>query len=98
MKKTQRPLKSISLPQGIIDSLANDVKNFLSTEKQHWYIKKGIPYRRGYLLYGPPGTGKSTCVHCHLLMSKPIRYFVASTIHALVGTLSLLPEACLIHA
>jgi chaperone BCS1 len=25
-----------------------------------WYLEKGVPYRRGYLLYGPPGTGKTS--------------------------------------
>jgi ATP-dependent 26S proteasome regulatory subunit len=27
-----------------------------------WYHKRGIPYRRGYLLYGPPGTGKTSII------------------------------------
>lgn len=27
-----------------------------------WYKKRGIPYRRGYLLYGPPGTGKTSII------------------------------------
>jgi chaperone BCS1 len=27
-----------------------------------WYLDRGIPYRRGYLLYGPPGTGKSSFI------------------------------------
>ncbi|PHJ15792.1 bcs1 family isoform 9 [Cystoisospora suis] len=27
-----------------------------------WYIDRGIPYRRGYLLHGPPGCGKSSFV------------------------------------
>lgn len=25
-----------------------------------WYVSRGIPWRRGWLLHGPPGTGKST--------------------------------------
>ncbi|CAN5184934.1 hypothetical protein BH10PLA2_BH10PLA2_19030 [soil metagenome] len=24
-----------------------------------WYLRKGIPWKRGWLLYGPPGTGKT---------------------------------------
>ncbi|KAF6072765.1 BCS1 N terminal family protein [Candida albicans] len=27
-----------------------------------WYHKRGIPYRRGYLLYGPPGSGKTSFI------------------------------------
>lgn len=27
-----------------------------------WYLKRGIPWRRGHLLYGPPGTGKTALV------------------------------------
>ena len=23
-----------------------------------WYLEKGIPWKRGWLLYGPPGTGR----------------------------------------
>ena len=55
--KSRRPLSSIILQEGVIHSLVEDVKEFLETED--WYVKSGIPHRRGYLLHGPPGTGKS---------------------------------------
>jgi len=29
---------------------------------EEWYLNRGIPYRRSYLLYGPPGCGKSSIV------------------------------------
>jgi len=32
------------------------------TKSQGWYLERGIPYRRGYLLYGPPGCGKSSFI------------------------------------
>jgi len=35
-----------------------DMKDFQESSK--WYLDKGVPYRRGYLLYGPPGTGKTS--------------------------------------
>ena len=38
-----------------IDCCELDLMAF-RTQKQ-WYLKTGIPYRRGYLLHGPPGTG-----------------------------------------
>ncbi len=37
-----------------------DIKNFMVSGE--WYLSKGVPYRRGYLLYGPPGTGKTSFV------------------------------------
>ena len=43
-----------------MESLIADVRNFLG--RRDWYLERGIPYRRGYLLYGPPGTGKSSAV------------------------------------
>jgi chaperone BCS1 len=42
------------------DNIYEDVKNFL--ESPSWYVERGIPYRRGYLLHGPPGTGKSSFI------------------------------------
>ena len=39
-------------------SLMDDLDKF--TESEEKYNKRGIPYRRGYLLHGPPGTGKTT--------------------------------------
>ncbi|KAJ7745365.1 P-loop containing nucleoside triphosphate hydrolase protein [Mycena metata] len=59
--KMRRPLNSIILPEGVVDSLVADAQEFLSTE--NWYIEAGIPHRRGYLLYGPPGTGKTSTIY-----------------------------------
>lgn len=36
------------------------MKHFMKSAD--WYMSKGVPYRRGYLLYGPPGTGKTSFV------------------------------------
>ncbi|KAF9528853.1 hypothetical protein CPB83DRAFT_853845 [Crepidotus variabilis] len=59
--KARRPLSSIILQEGVINSLVADVREFLETED--WYVKAGIPHRRGYLLYGPPGTGKTSTIY-----------------------------------
>jgi chaperone BCS1 len=48
------------LNANISKDILDDVKQFLSSSQ--WYIDRGIPYRRGYLLYGPPGTGKSSFI------------------------------------
>ncbi|KAJ7487383.1 P-loop containing nucleoside triphosphate hydrolase protein [Mycena galericulata] len=59
--KIRRPLSSIILPPGLLDSLVQDAQEFLKSED--WYIGAGIPHRRGYLLHGPPGTGKTSTIY-----------------------------------
>lgn len=55
--KKSRPLDSVIVEGGIKEELLADMTHFLDSEE--WYVRKGIPYRRGYLLYGPPGCGVS---------------------------------------
>lgn len=70
--EVKRPLESVILDQGIAERMLGDVKEFLSSQK--WYIDRGIPYRRGYLLYGPPGTGKSSFIQA---LAGELNYGVA---------------------
>ncbi|ODA77206.1 hypothetical protein RJ55_06833 [Drechmeria coniospora] len=58
--RKKRPLDSVVLDEGIEENIVDDVKDFLS--RQQWYVDRGIPYRRGYLLFGPPGSGKSSFI------------------------------------
>lgn len=58
--RKKRPLGSVILDEGVKEGIVEDVKDFLS--RQAWYVDRGIPYRRGYLLYGPPGSGKSSFI------------------------------------
>lgn len=60
MTKQARTLESVVLDTDIATTLVEDVKNF--QESAEWYVQKGVPYRRGYLLFGPPGTGKTSFV------------------------------------
>ncbi|KAF8650934.1 hypothetical protein AX16_005032 [Volvariella volvacea WC 439] len=60
-RKARRPLSSLVLPDGMLDSLVKDAQRFLESEE--WYTKIGVPYRRGYLLYGPPGAGKTSTIY-----------------------------------
>ncbi|KIJ51167.1 hypothetical protein M422DRAFT_158487 [Sphaerobolus stellatus SS14] len=59
--RRKRPLSSIILEPEIKDMILDDAKDFLENEK--WYLDRGIPYRRGYLLYGVPGSGKTSLIH-----------------------------------
>lgn len=53
-----RPVESVILPEGMLEQVIGDLKRFFIAHK--YYIERGIPYRRGYLLHGVPGTGKSS--------------------------------------
>lgn len=58
--KRKRPLDSVILERGVKERIVEDVQAFINART--WYLDRGIPYRRGYLLYGPPGTGKSSFI------------------------------------
>lgn len=58
--KRRRPFDSVVLEEGLSDKILADVREFLNART--WYLDRGIPYRRGYLLHGPPGTGKTSFV------------------------------------
>ncbi|CAL8118677.1 unnamed protein product [Orchesella dallaii] len=58
--KNKRPLHSVVLADGLSHRITADIQEFL--ESPEWYSRRGIPYRRGYLLYGPPGCGKSSYI------------------------------------
>ncbi|KAF2191120.1 putative mitochondrial chaperone BCS1 [Zopfia rhizophila CBS 207.26] len=58
--KRKRPLESVVLERGVKERIVEDLQAFIAGRT--WYLDRGIPYRRGYLLYGPPGTGKSSFI------------------------------------
>ena len=58
--RPSRPLSSVIVDGSKKEHLLHDAMQFLQGEK--WYVCKGIPYRRGYLLYG-----KSTMSVVYLL-------------------------------
>ncbi|SPO04262.1 probable BCS1 protein precursor [Cephalotrichum gorgonifer] len=70
--RKKRPLGSVVLDKGVKERIVGDVEDFL--RRQQWYVERGIPYRRGYLLYGPPGTGKSSFIQA---LAGELNYGVA---------------------
>jgi hypothetical protein len=51
-----KALDGLIFPQRVKD-LIKEIE--LWRKSKDWYIEKGIPWKRGWLLYGPPGTGKT---------------------------------------
>ncbi|KAJ8905961.1 hypothetical protein NDN08_002462 [Rhodosorus marinus] len=58
--RRRRPLNSVMLAGTTAQKLVDDVTEFSSSAK--WYVDRGIPFRRGYLLHGPPGCGKTSFI------------------------------------
>ena len=61
----------------IVSLLKDDFESFF--EREDWFRKMRLPFRRGYLLHGPPGNGKSTAIRAILssrgLTAYTIRLF-----------------------
>ncbi len=54
--RTGSAVESLIFPQRVKD-LIKEIE--LWRNHKQWYLDKGIPWKRGWLLYGPPGTGKT---------------------------------------
>jgi hypothetical protein len=52
------------LEPSITSLLKDDFGSFF--EREPWFRKMRLPFRRGYLLHGPPGNGKSTAIRAML--------------------------------
>lgn len=61
MKQT-RPVSSVVLPEGQLDDILNDVRDFVAPDTRAWYRSHGVPHRRSFLFFGAPGTGKTSTI------------------------------------
>lgn len=57
---TSKNLSNIVLSEKVRTDLLDDIDTFINSE--NFYDKRGLSYKRGYLLYGPPGTGKTSII------------------------------------
>ncbi|GMU26187.1 MAG: hypothetical protein AMXMBFR16_10920 [Candidatus Uhrbacteria bacterium] len=98
-KISLRPLESVILPGETVSTVLDDLENFKNA--RDWYVRRGIPYRRGYLFYGPPGNGKTSFV---LALASALRYDICVlnlnnaniTDEMLISLMSNLPSASLV--
>jgi len=58
--ETNKTLVNTIVRENVKTELFQDLEHFVQNEE--YYNKKGIPYKRGYMLYGPPGTGKTSII------------------------------------
>ncbi|KAJ3133992.1 hypothetical protein HDU90_005340 [Geranomyces variabilis] len=56
-----RGLDSVALDKQQEAILLRDLTNF--HDDKAFYVRMGLPYRRGYLFSGPPGTGKTSLIN-----------------------------------
>jgi chaperone BCS1 len=55
-----RPLSTVHFDEKVKKAVVNDIAHYLKNGTRKFYLSRGIPHRRGFLLYGPPGTGKTS--------------------------------------
>jgi hypothetical protein len=73
--KIRRPIDSVSLPYGVMDSILADVRDFMDTED--WYTQAGIPHHRGYGI-----------IHAQALSLTVIRPDICCTAHPVQANVS----------
>uniref|UniRef100_A0A6C0C865 ATPase AAA-type core domain-containing protein n=1 Tax=viral metagenome TaxID=1070528 RepID=A0A6C0C865_9ZZZZ len=58
--KLSKNVKNTIVSDTVKKSFYDDVHNFINNEQ--FYLDRGLPYKRGYILHGQPGCGKTSLV------------------------------------
>jgi hypothetical protein len=56
--RTYKTLENTIYSEEVTKNMFDDLDHFMSDEA--WYIRRGIPYKRGYFLHSTPGQGKTS--------------------------------------
>ena len=59
-QKKPRAIDTVAMDPSAKQEILEDIDWFVASRQ--WYVDRGIPYRRGYLLSGEPGTGKTSLI------------------------------------
>jgi len=77
----QSSWSDLVLDPTIVQLVKNDFESFF--EREQWFRRNRLPFRRGYLLYGAPGNGKTSVIRAMLsaktLNGCTINLFAADT-------------------
>lgn len=57
---TNKTIENTIISNEVKKLYLDDIKRFIDNEP--YYLKKGLPYKRGYLLHGEPGCGKTSLI------------------------------------
>ena len=98
-KRSRREMSTVLFDAETKAALLNDITSFLAQDTREWYTKRGILYKRGYLLYGPPGTGKSSLslsIAGHFDLDIYILNLASVSDGILASLFSRLPQHCII--